>query len=568
MRKLLEFMRKINPGDSLNIGTVLNYYRYGSLLITSIFYFGGPPAAPWFLKTGVSLCLLLEAVVFTRLFKANGDKIMQKALVAIETAGLAFILIFTGGLDSPFLWYAINPILAAATLLPFYFCWSMAAAFLVLAFSLHRFRLYSLEPDLPLWPDRSNFILIFIQITLAAQLFNHLISKLSRQAEIMANQFEHIKSLYQSVEVISHSSEPKEIINLFASYSKALTKAIKVIVWSEIAMGLKTAYKSVLYAVRGPRGQLKEEIWYPHIKKLFTTVNTNWKTDVVFLPDGSGGRGALVTVPIKSNTTVYGLLSTYHYGDRDLAEREKILHFLADLCAIILEKRAMEILAEELILSDEKDRIAGEIHDKVTQNIFGLVYGLDCLLKQEQLGEEPRQRIRVMQKTAQQSLRDLRESIYNLSSLKNKRQPFLDEIKTYLYNLGQLNDVRVTFHCFEDSPALKPAARSALYRIIREATANSIRHGFCKNIDVLLDLKDEKIRLEISDDGRGFDPKAAERNDRCGLGLINMKEQARLLGTRLSVESSPGSGTRIILDTAPEQEGRSLNGREVLTCGL
>ena len=169
MRKLLEFMRKINPGDSLNIGTVLNYYRYGSLLITSIFYFGGPPAAPWFLKTGVSLCLLLEAVVFTRLFKANGDKIMQKALVAIETAGLAFILIFTGGLDSPFLWYAINPILAAATLLPFYFCWSMAAAFLVLAFSLHRFRLYSLEPDLPLWPDRSNFILIFILITLAAQ---------------------------------------------------------------------------------------------------------------------------------------------------------------------------------------------------------------------------------------------------------------------------------------------------------------------------------------------------------------------------------------------------------------
>ena len=568
MRNLLLFFKKLYPGDSQNIGTVLNYYRYGSLLITSIFYFGGPPAAPWFLKTGVSLCLLLEAIVFTRLFKANGGKIMQKALVAIETAGLAFILIFTGGLDSPFLWYAINPILAAATLLPFYFCWSMAAAFLTLAFSLHRFRLYSLEPDLPLWPDRSNFILIFILITLAAQLFNHLISKLSRQAEVMAKQFEHIKALYQSVEVISHSSEPKEIINLFASYSKALTGAIKVIVWSEMALGLKTPQKNVLYAVRGPRRQLSEETWYPHIKVLFTKVNTDWESDVVFLPDGSGGRGALVTVPIKSNTTVYGLLSTYQCGDRNLPEIEKTLHFLADLCAVILEKRAMEILAEELMLSDEKDRIAGEIHDKVTQNIFGLVYGLDCLLRQQQLDLELQQRIRVMQKTAQQSLRDLRESIYNLSSLKKDRQPFLDEIKNYLYNLGQLNDVRVTLQGFEGSLAVKPAARSALYRIIREATSNSIRHGLCKNIQVCLDVQNERLRLEISDDGRGFDPQALKQNDRCGLGLINMQEQARLLGASLSVESNPGSGTRITLDTAPEQPLHKPYRQDVLACGL
>ncbi len=400
MPNLWPLIKKLYPGDSQNIGTVLNYYRYGSLLITSLFYFGGPPAAPWFLKTGVSLSLLCEAIIFTRLFKAGGGKFMQHALVAIETAGLAFILILTGGLDSPFLWYAINPILAAATLLPHYFCWSIAAAFLALAFSLHRFRLYSLEPDLPLWSDRSNFILIFILITLIAQLFNYLIGKLCRQAEVMAKQFEHIKSLYQSVEVVSHSSEPKEIVNLFASYSKALTGAIKVIVWLEIALGLKTAHKKVFYAVRGPRRQPDEETWYPHVKKLFTRGSTDWKADIIFLPDGHGGRGALVTVPIRSNTTVYGVLSAYQHGDRNLSETEKTLHFLADLCAVILEKRSMEILAEELMLNDEKDRIAGEIHDKVTQNIFGLVYSLDCLIKQQQLGEELQQRIRAMQKNS------------------------------------------------------------------------------------------------------------------------------------------------------------------------
>ncbi len=126
----------------------------------------------------------------------------------------------------------------------------------------------------------------------------------------------------------------------------------------------------------------------------------------------------------------------------------------------------------------------------------------------------------------------------------------------------------MTFHCGEDSlVAVKPAARNALYRIIREATANSIRHGFCKNIQINLAVQNGSLRLEISDDGRGFNPQALEPNGRCGLGLINMKEQARLLGARLSVESSPGSGTRITLEGMPEQQAYNIIRQEVLACG-
>lgn len=568
MRSLVLSLKKLYPRENLDIARVLNYYRYGSLMITSIFYFGGPPAAPWFLKLGVSLCLLLEAVIFTRVFQAGGGKFLQKTLIIIETAGLAFILIFTGGLDSPFLWYAINPILVAATLLPVYFCWSMMASFLALAFSLHRFRLYSLEPNTALWPDRSNFILIFILITLAAQLFNHLISKLSRQAEVMAKQFEHTKSLYQSIEVMSNPSDPKEIVNLFASYSKALTEAEKVIVWTELEIGHKSPQIKVLYAVRGPRHVLKEEIWYAYLKQLFKKRESTWKTDIVSLPADAANRGTLITVQIKSNTQIFGLLSTFHQSDKDLAETEKTLHFLADLCAVVLEKRSMELLTEELALTDEKDRIAGEIHDKVTQNIFGLVYGLDCLIKQTHFDETLQQRIRVMQKTAQQSLRDLRDSIYNLSSLKNNGRPFTDEIKSYLYNLGQLNDIDVEFHCKNSHLPIKPADRSALYRVIREATANSVRHGLCKKIQVHLDVQDGRLKLDILDNGRGFDLETAEKSNSCGLGLINMKEQARILGGKILISTTPGAGTRVTLEATGWIEPLNYYQQEALVeCG-
>lgn len=544
-------LKKTFYRENLDTGSLLSLYRYGSLLITSLFYFLGPPPAPWYLKAGVSVCLLAEALAFTRVYQANGGKFARHILIAIETTGLALLLIITGGLDSPFLWYAVNPILLAVTLLPIYFCWSMAAAFLTLAFSLHQFRLYSLEPSAPLWPDRSNFILIFILITFAAQLFSYLISRLSRQNMLVEKQIRHIKSLYEAIDVLSRHSSPKEIINLFASYSKALTGAVKAIVWMEMDLGLKEPQTNVLYAVRGPRRILVEETWYNYIKQLFETGNTDWETDIYSLPADAESKGALLSVRIRSNTRFYGLLSTFHQDDSNLKEVEKTLHFLADICAMLLEKRSAEALAEELLLLDEKDRIAGEIHDKVTQNIFGLIYGLDYLIKQEDISEPVKQRVRLMQKTAQQSLRDLRESIYNLSSTRQNNQPFSEELKTYLHNLGQVNDVNVDFTSKGNFHRLKPSAQSALYRIIREATANSIRHGFCNNIQVYLGSENGGIRLSISDDGHGFNPEVLQNSDKAGLGLINMQEQAHLLGGKLQIDSVLGKGTRIYCETVP-----------------
>jgi NarL family two-component system sensor histidine kinase LiaS len=110
------FLKKRLSWRDLDPSSLLTYYRYISLLVTSGFYFVGPPVAPMYLKAGAVVCLFLEARFFTRIYRENESAGARKLLIFIETLGLASILVITGGLDSPFIWYAINPILLSATL--------------------------------------------------------------------------------------------------------------------------------------------------------------------------------------------------------------------------------------------------------------------------------------------------------------------------------------------------------------------------------------------------------------------------------------------------------------------
>ncbi|NLM24057.1 MAG: sensor histidine kinase [Firmicutes bacterium] len=532
-------------------------------MVTSGLYLAGPPFSPLYLKLGVCLSLLVEAYIFTRVYhinheeNENGDQ-FKKTLIFIETMGLASLLIITGGLDSPFIWYAINPILLAATLPPAYFCWIMAAAFISAAVFLQRYSLYEPVRYQPFWPNRVYNLLVFVLVTLVAQIYNFVIRYLSRQNEVMQKQLDHIKSLYEIVEVLSHRNTPQEVVNLFASYSKVLLKATKVIVCIELSPVLKKQQKQCFYAVRGPRRILSEDKWYPHLKKILANIHNQQNNQVIinYPEEEESSPGALLTVPVKSKSHTYGLISAYfedHCEREQLSELTQTLQYLSKLCAVAMEKYSLEAVTEEMLLLEEKDRIAGEIHDGVTQNLFGLVYALDELANTDSLPESTRQQLRFLQKTAQESLKELRKTIYDLSFTKRNAEPFIDEVKKYLYDLARLNGITVNFECRGDLH-LNRTTRKALYRIVREATGNAIRHGYCSNIDVLLEADEQRILLEVADNGAGFDPESARSGSENGLGLVNMKELARNIGGTLAVDSIPGRKTRVSC-TIPLQNG-------------
>ena len=546
MTGMYGFLKKKLSWENADLPALLSYNRYISLLVTSLFYLIGPPQAPLYFKAGAVFCLLLEAYIFIRVYNENGSQAVKRLLVLIETIGLAFILIITGGLDSPFVWYAINPILLSATLRPTYYCWLMMTTFLVLAISLQRYSLYTSAAPVPLWPDRSFFFTVFFLSTFAAQLFSHIIAKLSRQAAIMEKQLEHIKALYEAIEVFSHHNDPHEVASLFASYSRTLTGAKKVIVWIETPSGIKNPLKESFYTVRGPKEVLSEEYWYP-FKSIFENRQAASEVDIHRLQNGKDEPpGVMITVKIKSSSNVSGVLSAYYLDEPEsMEEVKRSLTFLADLCAWALEKRLLASLAEEFLLMEEKARIAGELNDKVTQNIFGLIYGLDTLIKNEPLSENVCKQLRLMQKTAQKSLKDLRTSIYCMSSAKSDEDSFISEIEKYLLDLSQLNNVAVEFNCTGNFASLNALAKQSLDRMVREATGNAIRHGACDHIRVSLTADEDKLSLVVADNGSGFEPDAVGHGLTSGLGLINMKELARSMGGELIIESKPGEGTVI-----------------------
>jgi signal transduction histidine kinase len=200
------------------------------------------------------------------------------------------------------------------------------------------------------------------------------------------------------------------------------------------------------------------------------------------------------------------------------------------------------------------------MHDSVAHDLFALVYGIDELLGEAKLSENGREKLLSLQSRARSAMKEVRQAIYQMSTLKSGKEPFVEEVGEYLESLGTLNDVAVDFDHDDRLHDMKAATRHALYRIIREATGNAVRHGQCDSINVALGVEENTISLRVEDDGTGFDPTAFDyRSDEereSGLGLINMKEQARALGGNLEIESSTGEGTTVTCVLPRTDNGR------------
>ena len=97
---------------------------------------------------------------------------------------------------------------------------------------------------------------------------------------------------------------------------------------------------------------------------------------------------------------------------------------------------------------------------------------------------------------------------------------------------------------------LPPGLETAIFRVVQEALNNAVRHAQAKNLEITLNFKKDSIRIAVKDDGIGFDVQKVEnsRDWPHGLGLLGMRERIELVNGSLSIKSSPGHGTEIIMD--------------------
>jgi signal transduction histidine kinase len=205
---------------------------------------------------------------------------------------------------------------------------------------------------------------------------------------------------------------------------------------------------------------------------------------------------------------------------------------------------------------DERRRIAGEIHDAVSPLITGALYQARAL----RLGDrDDTGRSTAPSDSTLDSVGDLlSRAMEELHSVVFAlRPPDLDDIgvvaaiERYIAQV-QRSGLNVQLEAEEDPPALTPEVRLAIYRIVQEALHNALRHAAADEAVVRFETVDDALRVTIRDNGAGFDPGIATRPT--ALGLLSMRERAAAIGATLTVKSSPGDGTTVLIERRLDPE--------------
>jgi NarL family two-component system sensor histidine kinase LiaS len=539
--------------DVLGGRWVLVLFRYISWFLTSIFYITGVSSNPVIVKLGVVMALLVASMVAVRFYSTvRKNQLSIFGVIIVDTLFIAILLVPTGGLNSPFMWYALNPLFMAISLLPLTYCWIVLG---ILSSAVAGSAMYygSGIQVLNQFGDNPWFSQVFLLLITAALLFARLSKHVSEAYERLSDThqsterlLDHISDLYQALESFSVGEDPRHSAGLLATYARNLTSSragFCYIIHNQYDYLWEISDPDSLLAYYNRREldglwkQIKGGSELIYRLPLKHSVLEGWE---------------IICVPLKSESLFFGMLGYVMYaGNKNIENDSRAIRYLAELVAAVMDRQKAEDLSSRLMVVEEQNRIANEIHDGVSQQLFSVVYALHALSqKNGTLQErEVQKQLGLIKKTANQAAKDLRASIYRISPSKRGEQVFLAGVSSYLEDLAKLNNINVEFLPEGSEESLSPAMRKALYRIIRESTSNAIRHGKCSTIKVLLNLSTVRVSLQIIDNGKGF--VVDEQKYQSGLGLMNMRSLMATFNGSFAIDSYPGSGT-IITCVAPE----------------
>ncbi|MGV9629974.1 GAF domain-containing sensor histidine kinase [Streptomyces sp. NPDC003487] len=226
---------------------------------------------------------------------------------------------------------------------------------------------------------------------------------------------------------------------------------------------------------------------------------------------------------------------------------EELLAILAQHAAIALTNARLYERSRELTIAEERSRLAHELHDAVSQKLFSL--RLTAQAAARLVDRDPARAKGELQQVAAlaaEAVDELRAAVVELRPAALDEDGLVATLRTQIQVLDRAHTARVTFTA-HGIRALPATQEEALLRVAQEALHNALRHSGAEHVDVSLDRRGCGAVLRVTDDGKGFDPKAIRRAGR-HLGLVSMRDRASGVGGRLTVESAPGKGTTIEME--------------------
>jgi signal transduction histidine kinase len=196
---------------------------------------------------------------------------------------------------------------------------------------------------------------------------------------------------------------------------------------------------------------------------------------------------------------------------------------------------------QAMAISEERNRLARDLHDSAKQQALAASFQLGTALTLfEREPQAAREHLAEADTLVDEVRKELTDLIHELRPQTMDGQNLADVLREYAVEWAHRSGIEIELQVQEQGP-LALESEQTLYRIAQEALANVARHSAARHVDLL--LRDEKgvIRMEITDDGCGFDP----RGEHAGMGLVSMRERAEALNGDVVIESEPGRGARI-----------------------
>jgi signal transduction histidine kinase len=230
------------------------------------------------------------------------------------------------------------------------------------------------------------------------------------------------------------------------------------------------------------------------------------------------------------------------------AEDQELIELLAAHASIAITNARLYEQSRELSILSERNRLALELHDVVSQKLFSVMLTAEAAATQiDRDLVAARAQLERLRELAREALDELRSLILGLRPAELERDGLEGALRKEVELLRRVHGTNVELEVEADA-RIEPGERElALLRIAHEALHNAVRHAHAENVTVRVGGTNGTLVVEVSDDGVGFEPDSADLRSR-HLGLTSMEERARELSGRLHIRSAPGKGTTVRIE--------------------
>jgi signal transduction histidine kinase len=256
-----------------------------------------------------------------------------------------------------------------------------------------------------------------------------------------------------------------------------------------------------------------------------------------------GCYSALLLAPIHRGEKLHGYLVFYYSTDRAFGEDEIELGYLfARQISLALDQADLQTEREREAVAGERNRLARDLHDAVTQTLFSASVVAEALPRvMERDPDEGRRALEELRLWTRGALAEMRTLLLELRPAALIEKTLADLLRQLAEVAASRARVTVTFdaHCDSELP---DEVKLAFYRIGQEALNNMVKHSRADRVTIHLVASGSEAQLTIADNGRGFESAPCSSGQ---LGMSIMRERAESVGARLSIRSAPAGGTTV-----------------------